>query len=121
MSYDMDIDCNSGTLQCDADEAQHGHEGACRGPENEQLSSGLASQRIPSVEPDEQVPLSELWDAGWDNQVYEISGGRDLFEDLNASLLDKPFATPLAPLKDELGVEDFDFDFGIELSPGESL
>jgi hypothetical protein len=119
--FDMDIDCNSGTLQYDIDDAQHEHEGACCGPDNEQPSSGLASEQIPSAEPDEQVPLSELWNAEWDNQVYEISGGRDLFEDLKASLLDKLFATPLAPLKDELGIEDEEFDFGIELLPGESL
>ncbi|OJA20984.1 hypothetical protein AZE42_10828 [Rhizopogon vesiculosus] len=117
--FDMDIDCHSGTLWCDIDDAQHEPEGACHGPDNEQPSSGLASEQIPPVEPDEQVPLSELWNAEWDNQVYEISGGQDLFEDLKASLLDKLFAMPLAPLKDELGIEDEEFDFGIELLPDE--
>ncbi|KAG2129941.1 hypothetical protein DEU56DRAFT_692012, partial [Suillus clintonianus] len=66
---------------------------------------------------EEEVPLSALWDVELGHHTYEIGGGRDLFDDLKASLLkgDRLFETPLAPLKDEIGMQDNEFDFGIEL------
>jgi len=109
--FDMDVDCNPASLQCNLDTFSE--------PDKEQPSSILAA-----VE-EERVPLSELWNTEWDSQVYEINGGQDLFEDLKASLLNlnghELFVTPLAPLKDELGAQADELDFGIELPSGESL
>ncbi|KAG1907705.1 uncharacterized protein F5891DRAFT_1124569 [Suillus fuscotomentosus] len=65
---------------------------------------------------EEEMPLSTLWDIALDHHVYEIGGGRELFNELEASLLegDKIIATPIAALEDEIGMQDDDY-FGIEL------
>lgn len=65
---------------------------------------------------EEEMLLSTLWDIALDHHVYEIGGGRELFNELEASLLegDKIIATPIAALEDEIGMQDDDY-FGIEL------
>ncbi|KAG2150281.1 uncharacterized protein EDB93DRAFT_1240307 [Suillus bovinus] len=51
-----------------------------------------------------------------DHHVYKIGGGRELFDKLEALLLegDKIIAMPIAALEDEIGMQDDDY-FGIEL------
>lgn len=112
-AFDMDTDCYPGSLQEPA-----GHHEA----ENEQpMPISTPAEAIPTAE--EEVPLSTLWDIELDYDIDKISGGRDFYDELKDSLLmgDKLFATPLAPLKDELGLQDNEFGFGIELPLGESL
>lgn len=110
--FDMEVDFNSRSFECDIDVGQHEP-----GDLSYEFDSGQPAPTLASAE-DEPIPLSELWDVELDRHIYEISGGRDLFEELKASLLDgdKLFATPLAPLKDEMGTQDDELNFGIELS-----
>lgn len=110
--FNMEVDHSSGSFQHDADGQYEPGD-----PSNES-NSGQPAPILARVE-DESIPLSELWDVGLHRDTYEISGGRDFFDEFKASLLDNGqlLRMPLAPLKDEMGSQDVDSepDFGIEL------
>lgn len=109
--FNMEVDHNFGSFHHDSDSGQYEP-----GDPSNESDSGQPALISAYVE-DESIPLSELWDVELHHDTYEISGGRDLFDEFKASLLDNDqlFRTPLAPLKDEMGTQDAEPDFRIDL------